>query len=117
MQLHNRDGVILRGDITFAGDKGLLIIHAAAVYSPETNTLVGQPIIKDAYFAPNMQKWNEKGTPNVKVKAASPQAAVKHQANAVAQDNLQPESQQPEEDPPRTEKSPADEDQEESKEK
>ncbi len=107
---NTRDGVILRGDITFVGDRGALIIHAAAVYSPTTNSLVGQPIIKDAYLAPNMEKWVEKQTPNGVVKAA------KQQSKTVSEDTLQSQSQQQEEDPPRPEKS-SDEDQEERKEK
>jgi hypothetical protein len=51
--------VAMVGNIAFVGEKGTLHLHATAVYSPETNSLVGQPIVNHAYVTPNMEKWVE----------------------------------------------------------
>ncbi|KAJ9610576.1 hypothetical protein H2200_005353 [Cladophialophora chaetospira] len=115
MQSSNRDGVILRGDITFSGERGTLIIHAAAVYSPETNSLIGQPIIKDAYLSPKMDKWLEREKPKATVKGALPQVEGKPDTEVASQTGLKPRPEQDE--PPTTGKASPEEDQEESREK
>ena len=116
LQSHNRDGVILRGDIAFMGERGVLIIHAAAVYSPETDSLIGQPIIKDAYLSPNMEKWVER--PKATVKGALPEVDRKQRTETAPKDPLKPRSKpRPQDEPSTPEKPSTDEDQEEDREK
>ncbi|ETI25961.1 hypothetical protein G647_02738 [Cladophialophora carrionii CBS 160.54] len=115
MQAHSRNSVILRGNIAFVGDRGTLFMHAVAVYSPETNSLVGQPIIKDLYLSPNMEKWVQRETPEVAVEGATSQDEEKQQKKGEAGDAWEQPSQR--EDTSRTEKPPTDENQEEDREK
>ncbi|KIW65554.1 hypothetical protein PV04_07805 [Phialophora macrospora] len=115
MQSHSRDSVILRGNIAFVGEKGTLFMHVVAVYSPETNSLVGQPIIKDAYLSPNMEKWVQQETPEAMDEGAPPPAEEKQQTKVAPEDAWKPRSHQ--EDTPRTEKPTTDENQEEDRDK
>ncbi|OAL32282.1 hypothetical protein AYO22_00304 [Fonsecaea multimorphosa] len=57
MQSYARDSVLFVGEIAFVGDRGTLFVHAVAVYSPETDSLIGPPILKHAYVVPDREKW------------------------------------------------------------
>ncbi|OAP63241.1 hypothetical protein AYL99_02468 [Fonsecaea erecta] len=59
MQSYTRDGILLVGEIAFVGDRGTLFVHAVAVYSPASDSLIGPPIIKHAYVVPDREKWVE----------------------------------------------------------
>lgn len=107
MQSHSRDSVILRGNIAFVGEKGTLFLHAVAVYSPETNSLIGPPTIKDAYLSPNMEKWVQQEAPKETTKGAALQVQPKEQTKAVPEETLKPRAQQ--DDPLGAEKSTQDE--------
>ncbi|EXJ67355.1 uncharacterized protein A1O5_09368 [Cladophialophora psammophila CBS 110553] len=64
MQSYTRDSVLMVGEIAFVGDRGTLFVHAVAVYSPETDSLIGPPILKHAYVVPDREKWVEEKVPN-----------------------------------------------------
>lgn len=115
MQSHTRDGIVLRGNCAFVGERGTLHIHVMAVYSPETNSLIGLPIIKEAYITPNMDKWVGAGTTKANVKKTVVQPVGKDQTKLAASEPLKSQSSQ--EDTPRPDKSTADEQQEKKNEK
>ncbi|EXJ57005.1 hypothetical protein A1O7_07349 [Cladophialophora yegresii CBS 114405] len=115
MQSHTGNSVLLRGNVAFVGDRGTLFMHVVAVYSPETDSLVGQPIIKDTYLSPNMEKWVQQETPKAAAKGALYKFEGKKKEKGDTEDAWKQPSQR--EGTSRTEKPPTDETQEEEREK
>lgn len=60
MQDYTRDGCQFVGSIVVVGERGALHLDVTAIYSPETSSIIGPPVIVRAYVIPDVRKWAEK---------------------------------------------------------
>jgi len=58
MQVHTRDACRIEGSVVCVGDRGKLHVDVTAVYSPETNTIIGVPLITKSYLIPDTTRWH-----------------------------------------------------------
>ena len=121
MQSYSRESrsVVFRGNVSFIGEKGILQLHVVAVYSTESNSLVGQPIIQDAFLIPNMEKWvsprsSERSKTDLEPNKGKSRLEKMEAENEVPRPTAKPPSL-PQEDVPRPEKSQGGQDEEETK--
>lgn len=58
LHLHMRDACLIEGSIECVGDRGKLHLDVTAVYSPETNSIIGPPLITKSYIIPDTARWH-----------------------------------------------------------
>ncbi|KIW83878.1 hypothetical protein Z517_03124 [Fonsecaea pedrosoi CBS 271.37] len=92
MQSYTRDSLLMVGEIAFVGDRGTLFVHAVAVYSPETDSLIGPPLLKHAYVVPDRAKWVEDKTAKAEGNDL-PQAERQEDTKLIAPDTLKPSTE------------------------
>jgi hypothetical protein len=67
MQSHVRDALPIEGSIVCLGERGKFHLDVTAIYSPETNALVGLPLIRRTYVVPDAAKWHSGRQPKGRV--------------------------------------------------
>ncbi|KIX01467.1 uncharacterized protein Z518_09193 [Rhinocladiella mackenziei CBS 650.93] len=64
MQGHVRGACEIKGYLECFGEKGRLHVDVTAVYSVEINSIIGLPVVTQAYVIPDVEKWYEQEIPS-----------------------------------------------------